>query len=643
MGKEIIPINEDDTILGMLHKNIEVFYKRPAVKVKDDKTFRTISYRQLFNLIEGLGAGLINLDFKKGNHIGLISDNRMEWLISDLAILGIGCVDVPRGSSSSIEEIIYILNHSDSKAVFLENKEQFLKLKKSENKIPLIKTIIVLEEGFKGDKDKGIYSFDAVIELGRKLLKTDKSLFIQRLKETNPDDLATIIYTSGTTGEPKGTMLTHRNIMHNVRVAPPLFDITEKDRFLSVLPTWHIFERTLEYMALSKGSSISYSKPVRQIIKEDIKLVKPTYMVCVPRIWEAIYKGILTKMSKEWVLKRYIFIFFLYIGKMYAKTLRIINLAYPMYKKERYIILRFKQLIALIVKGFLLGFYEMGEKLVFNNIKKNFLGNSTVYLISGGASLPKAVDEFFEAIGITILEGYGLTETSPIVCTRRHNHRVIFTVGPPLPEVEVKIVDKNNKPLPPGETGLIKIRGPLIMRGYYKRKDLTAKVIDRDGWFDSGDLGKMTIKGELKITERDKDTIVLLGGENVEPTPIENKLKESSFITQAVVVGQDKKHLGALLVPDFETLRSYKELGLDSQNYTDITNNKAVVNLIKDEIRRLISPKNGFKNFEKIYKFCILPSDFRVGRELTHTMKLKRNVINRLYQKETKKMYGDNG
>lgn len=636
-----ISLNEDDTIVSMLIRSVEVFSQRPALRIKDNDTFRTITYGQLFGLIEEFACGLIHLGFQRGDHIGLISDNRMEWLISDLAILGIGCVDVPRGSSSLEGEILSILSHSDAKAVLVENREQFLKLGEIQKRIPQIEAIVVLEEGFKGDRDNNIFSFDDVVEMGRGLLKKDERLFMKRIKQVKSDDLATIIYTSGTTGEPKGVMLTHGNIMHNVRVAPPQFDISERDRFLSLLPTWHIFERTLEYMTLSCGASIAYSKPVRQVFMEDIKLVKPTYMVCVPRIWEGIYKGILAGVKKRGMVKRCLFGFFFHVGEIYVRALRMLNATYPCYKKEGHFILKSKRFIARLVKAFLHGLYKIGDNLIFRRIRDKILGKDLVNLISGGAALPRIVDEFFETIGVTIMEGYGLTETSPVVCTRRHHHRVMYTVGPPLPEVEVKIVDKENRPLPPGNTGLIKIRGPLVMKGYYKRRDLTAKVIDKDGWLDSGDLGRMTINGEIKIMGREKDTIVLLGGENIEPVPIENRLKESPFIAQAVVVGQDKKYLGALLIPDFEALRAHKGLQLNSHSNIDIVRDKGVLDLVKGEMKRLINPKDGFHSFERVYHFSLLSSDFKIGRELTHTMKLKRDVIHRLYMKETNKIFGE--
>lgn len=641
MANEITPITKDDTIASMISKSAATFSKRPALKVKDDNTFRTITYGQLFELVEEFGSGLSRLGLKEEDHIGLISDNRMEWLVSDLAIMGIGGVDVPRGTCSNNEEIEYILNHSDARAVILENGELLSRLKTIiSNKIPLIKLIIVLEEGFKGEKDKGIYSFDEVIEQGRELLKKDKTFFVDKIRKISPDNLATIIYTSGTTGEPKGVMLTHKNIMHNVRTAPPLFNFTEDDSSLSVLPSWHIYERTFEYMVLRCGASIIYSKPIKQVFLEDVKSEKPSYMVCVPRIWEGIHKGILSSVSKQSLFKRFLFAFFLRIGKIYGKALRTLNNAVPVYEQEGSLVKGLKRLGGLVTKALLFWFYKLGERLIFDKIKKRVLGGNLSNPVSGGASLPAVVDEFFEAIGIPILEGYGLTETSPVVCTRRHHHRTLFTIGSPLPEVEVKIVDKNNNPLPPGGTGLLKIRGPLVMKGYYKQDDLTAQVIDEEGWFNSGDLAQMTVSGEVKITGRAKDTIVLLGGENVEPGPIEGKLKESPYIAQAVVVGQDKKYLGALITPDFEALNADNELNLNSDENSDIVKEKKVHDLIKKEVRKLVHSDTGFKAFERIYKFHLLASDFKVGRELTHTMKVKRNVVHKLYAKEIDEMYG---
>lgn len=629
----------EETLNEMFHKRAELYSKRPAVKVKVKKRFEAISYHELWNLVKEFGTGLIHLGIRSGDHIGMISDNRLEWLICDLAILGIGAVDVPRGSDITLEEVKYILNHSDSRGVIVEDEEQLKKVLHIKENLPHLEKIIVMDENYKGKGLRNVYPFDEVLKRGRELLKRGDQTFLERSKTVKPQDLATIIYTSGTTGEPKGVMLSHANIMHNVRVLPPLFNITYEDRFLSILPPWHAFERTVEYVALSCGASIAYSKPARQVLLANLQLEKPTLLACVPRVYEGMYQAIWANIRKEKKIKQRLIALLTRMAISYIKGVRILKGTEPIFRREVSGTRYFKRLKALSKKLLFSYPYFTADKLVFSKIRE-ITGGCLRLSVSGGGALPHYLDDFFEAAGIRILEGYGLTETSPVVCCRLLGREIAHTVGPPVPETEIKIADERGNPLPPGQQGRIMIRGPQVMMGYYKDEDATKMVMDEEGRFDSGDLGRLTQTGELQITGRAKDTIVLRSGENVEPEPIECKLRESPFIKQVMIIGQDKRQLGALIVPDFDEVKSYlDEEGIKLMVPAEIIEEKKVVELFRKEVNRLVAENSNFKKFEKISKFELIPEEFKVGEELTHTLKMKRDLIAAKYEKEIERMF----
>jgi len=720
------------TLNEMLRNSVRLYGDRTAFKVKKEGKFVPITYKEFYNRVEKFGTGLLKIGIEKFDHIGLVSDNRFEWIIADMAIIGLRAVDVPCSGDSSPHDIYFKLHHSDAKAAILEGEKQFSKFFSLAKDLPQIKNIILLDRikmfsekedapewaipiGFEEDgkvskklynelcsliknnnkyiflskeakdyldkylekntnkllkethstettdsvKNKllrktvtinknfnethsyKVYHFNKVIQIGEDLLAKGDTQFDEISKSGQPDDLATIIYTSGTTADPKGVMLTNSNFMHNVINAPKAVTINKDDNFLSILPPWHVYERTVEYCALYAGSSTAYSKPFKQVLLPDLKSEKPTVMCSVPRIWESVYKGIVDNVNKGSHLQKTIFNWAIKVGEEYKEAEGILDDTWPLFDRPEYSPEELAQARKTVRR---LGWkYRLADKLVFKKIRE-LTGGRLRFAISGGGALNESLDKFFNAIGLIITEGYGITETSPILAGRTKEHNIMFTVGAPLPEVEIKIVDKDNleKELPNGEVGIVLVKGPMVMKGYYKNEEKTKEVI-KDGWFNTGDLGKKTYNGKyLKIVGRIKDTIVLRGGENVEPLPLEDKLKESDYINMVIIVGQDKPRLGALIVPDFEALKEYAEKEkIKYKNIDELIKHPKVISLYQKEQKRLISKEQGFKPYETVMGIALLPYEFTVeAGEMTETLKMKRFEIHKKYKEEIDRICG---
>ncbi|HUI71703.1 MAG TPA: long-chain fatty acid--CoA ligase, partial [Spirochaetia bacterium] len=533
----------------------------PALMSKTKNGEWTIlTFREFAQQFERFGAGLLDFGVRRGDHVGVISDNRREWMIANLGILGIGAADVPRGSDTMADEARYILQHADCPVALVENADQLKKVLSRKQELPLLKSIIVIDEEFRPadfsvpTSGTRVVPFKDIISRGEKVLSSDPQAFTREMEKGSPDELATIIYTSGTTGEPKGVMLTQSNFLHNMRTIPKVLDIGPGDIFLSVLPVWHSFERIIDNFALSQGTSLAYSKPVGKIMLADMAAVRPTVMASVPRIWEGVRSAVYRNVNEEGGVKKALFLFFVAVGKAHATASALVSGRYPQFT-QRFLVTDF--LLGILPYILLLPLRALGELLVFKRIKQR-LGGRFRFTVSGGGALPQHVDKFFQAVGVLLLEGYGLTETTPVISVRVQKRPVPGTIGPALDELEVKLLDpETGAQVGPGDKGVIHVRGPNVMRGYYKRPDKTAEVLSDDGWLNTGDLGMMTYRGELKIIGRTKETIVLLGGENVEPVPIEDTILESEYIDQVMVVGQDQKFLAALVVPNDELLEKY--------------------------------------------------------------------------------------
>ncbi|MFA7671611.1 MAG: long-chain fatty acid--CoA ligase [Sphaerochaetaceae bacterium] len=631
-----------ETLPKMLQEMVAKYGTNEIQLSKDDEgTFHPTTYSQFYSQVVDLAAGLHTLGVKRGSLVGLISDNRKEWLVSDFAILALGAADVPRGRDAMAYELEFILNTTEAKICFAENEEQAYKVTSLADSLTALETIIVIDtvhyttDDLKESEKIKLITYDEVLEMGKAFLLNNSDFVEKEIALTKSEDLATVIFTSGTTGVPKGVMLTHRNFLFQLEQIPKVINLGKGQRWLSVLPVWHSFERILQYVIVSQASAVAYSKPIGKILMVDLQRINPSWMGSVPRIWEAVKAGVYQNIKGKSVVARTLFHFFVWVGSNYALALNLVTNRMPQFKRRFYPL---DLLIGLILIIPLYPLKLLGDALIFNTIKKKF-GKNFKAGVSGGGSLPTTVDKFFKAIGITLLDGYGLTETAPVIGLRKIGHQVPQTVAV-LPETEIRIVDENNRDVKPGEKGVILVRGQQVMKGYYKRDDLTKEVIDQDGWLNTGDIGVWTHKGEYAIKGRVKDTIVLSGGENIEPLPIESRLRESEYIEQAVVVGQDQKYLAALVVIDVKALELYaKESRIPYMARFDVPSLPEVNELIGSEISELISTKNGFKSFEKINRFVVLTESFKVGKELSAKQEIMRHKIDKIYEKEIESLF----
>ncbi len=593
--------------------------------------FHPTPFPQFIEEFKAFAAGLRTLGVDKDDHVGLISENRKEWLISDLGVLALGAADVPRGCDSTAEEIGYILSFADCKTVILENEAQLAKLHAQKKELGNLKHIILFEMGEKAEAWRGVkvHSFSDVLETGRKEFAKNPAPVEESIIAGERDDVATLIFTSGTTGTPKGVMLSHGNLLHQVENVPKLIDTGVSDIWLCVLPVWHSFERIMQYVATGWGSALAYSKPVGKIMLADMQKIRPTWMASVPRIWEAVQAGIYRNVNKEGGAKKLLFHFFVGAAGLWVGFRDQLYGLLPQFKKRIRIL---DILVAILPFLLLFPMKFLGDALVFGKIKAKLGGRFTAG-ISGGGALPKSVDRFFSASGILLLEGYGLTETAPVLGVRDQHHPVPGTIGPVFPGTVIEIRDEEGTVLAPGHKGIVFAKGPQVMKGYYKQPEMTAAMISADGWINTGDLGMLTWNNELAIMGRVKDTIVLRGGENIEPLPIEQKMQESLYIAQTMLLGQDQKFLAALVVPDYEAIQEYAtENNLGYIDREDLISLPEVEELINGEIQERISAKNGFKSFERVNRFRLLSKPFEVGDELSQKQEIKRHVIAERYK-----------
>lgn len=595
----------------------------------DGGPFAPRTYRQLAADVERFAAGLTVLGVGSGSHIGLIAENRVEWLVTDLAVLSLRAADVPRGNDSTADELRTILGLPECRVVVVENATQGEKVLSVVESLPDLAHVIVMDDGeLAAPSSVTVHRWIDVLASGDAPLASTPTLVSDAVDAGDPDDLATIIFTSGTTGQPKGVMLTHQNFRHQVGCAPDRIATTPGDVWLCVLPVWHSFERVSQYITMFTAGTLAYSKPIGKIMLRDMAEVHPRWMASVPRIWEAIRQGIYRNAKAGSAVKYAIFRFFVAVGGAHKSLQDLFRGRVPDFERRNRLV---DSAVAVVPLVLLWPLRMLGNVLVFGKIKER-LGGSFIAGVSAGGALPPAVDRFFGAAGILLLEGYGLTETAPVLSVRSQYRPVPGTVGELIRDTECRIVGEDGTDLGPGRTGVIHVRGPQVMQGYYKRPDATAEVLSDDGWLNTGDLGMISHRGELKITGRAKDTIVLLGGENIEPVPIEQRLQESEYIERAVVVGQDQKYLGALIIPDRIAVEQYATTNhIPFNDVDDLLTDDSVRELLDGEINTLVNARTGFKSFELIYRFQIVTDDFEIGRELSAKQEIKRHVIAERY------------
>lgn len=626
-------------IPDMYAQSARLYADRPAfaTRVKGTPDWESVTYKELYETGLCLATALIDLGVKAREHVALLADNRLEWIIADYGIQLCGAADVPRGTDVTDQDIQYILPHSEAKVVFVEHLEMLKKLEKNKRKLGKAKTFILMDKASKAPR--GVLHMSDLIEKGRALRAKGNKKAEDRVAGVKPDDLFTLIYTSGTTGAPKGVMLTHKNICSQFK--QEIVPLGSEDRILSILPVWHIFERGFEMLALSRGACTYYTN-VRSL-GEDIKLVKPTFMGSAPRLWESIYLKIMDNVKSGSPVKRALFNAAYYCSRMFQGSVFFLtgksldlegrNPAVSLISGAGHLL----RAILFAVPFFLL------DTIVLKKLRMA-TGGQMKGTISGGGALPLHVDEFFNYIGIPVLEGYGMTETAPVLAVRSFRKLVIGSVGPAFPDTAIRIIDLNTgstlfpSDRPAGGRGLkgeIHAKGPQVMAGYFKNPEATKKVLN-DGWMNTGDIGLVTFNDCVKLMGRSKDTVVLIGGENVEPVPIENKLVQSPYIDQCMIVGQDQKFLAVLVVP---SLDGFAKGGLKAKTLAELASKDEAGKVIGAEIKRIVSAEQGFKSFERVQDFRIITKPFEVGEEMTNLFKLKRHVITEKYKKEIASMY----
>lgn len=613
-----------------------------------------MTFKQLQQGILDFSEGLRQAGISPDEKVALFADNSYRWLIADQGIMTAGAVNVVRGSRSSVEELLFIYSHSDSVAIIIDNEDLYNKLLPALNASSTVKFVVVLwgEKASLLKESTGaifpVYTYEEFLDTGyqarNRFLALNDLVSNPCYKEIQPYDVATIVYTSGTTGNPKGVMLTHANLLHQVIYLEDVVQPDPGDRFLSLLPPWHMYERAVEYFSLARGSEQVYTNVKN--LKEDLKRYPPHYMVSVPLVFETLYSGVQKELAASSSAKRLIATAFISITMLYMNLKRM---------HEGRALFRLKVKIALIKAAvdwlcarigaaLLFPLHKLAHLLVYRKIL-SVIGIKKAG-ISGGGSLPPHVDKFFEAIGITLLNGYGLTESSPVLAARTAENNVLGTVGRALSETEIKIVDVDSgETLPAGEKGLIKVRGPQVMKGYYKNNIATRKAIDKSGWLDTGDLGWLSPDSKfgaarlcnrnLVIDGRTKDTIVLSTGENIEPTVIEEAALRSRFIQQIMVIGQDQRRLGALIVTNNDELllAGFMVVKESINEFTQENLRK----LIWSELQKYTS-----KCPATIGPFLLLNEAFTVENGmLTPTMKIRRNVIASKYQLEIENIFNN--
>ncbi len=581
-----------ETICQLFSNTIQSYPRENLMLYKKEGQYVPISTEEFGIKVRHFSLGLKELGLNPEDKLVILSETRPEWVMTDIANLCAGGITVPIYPSLIAEQIKYIVENSDAKIVVYSDSEQGDKVAEIRADFSNVTHYVT----FESEAPDGVLTFDQVLEKGKEIFEESPDLFDKAASLAKPDTLASILYTSGTTGVPKGVMLTHNNFISNVKGVTDVIEFSNKDTVLSWLPLSHSFERIATYTYLYKGCSIAYAEDMLTVGQNMLE-VQPTVVIGVPRLFEKVYSAVMDNVLASPPLKRKIFFWATKVGREFGqKTLR----GEPIPK-----FLELKRKIA--------------HKLVFSKIIAK-TGGRIRFFVSGAAPLSKDIAELFYAMGLIVLEGYGLTETSPIISANRLEKIKFGSVGPPIPDVEVKIA----------EDGEILARGPNIMRGYYKMEEETREAI-KDGWFYTGDIGHLDEDGFIFITDRKKDIIVTAGGKNVAPQPIENVLKTNTYVTDVLVIGDRRKFMSALVVPNFEKLEEYAKFNnIPYKDKQDLMKNEDIVKFLEAEIDRATP---NLASYEKVKKIALLDREFTIADgEITPTFKIKRNIVEKKYK-----------
>jgi len=590
-----------ETISQLFLNTVKSYAKNDLMLFKKEGRYVSISTDEFANRVKHIALGLKDLGHEPGDKLIILSDSCPDWVMTDLADICLGGITVPIYTSLVPEQIKYIIDNSDAKIVVCADSVMWEKIGEVKSELEKVSHFIM----FQSETPEGVLSIDEVRERGKKIDLESPLLFEEMAVKIRPEDTASIIYTSGTTGIPKGVMLTHSNFISNVKTVARIIEFSMKDTCLSFLPLSHVLERMVTFTYLYRGCSIAYAESL-DTVAENLPEVRPHIMVSVPRVFEKIYAKVMENVLASSSLKRKIFFWASRVGREFGK----------------------RKLLGQPISGSLLFKRNLAHKLVFSKIIEK-TGGRVRFFVSGGAPLSKDIAEFFYAMGLVVLEGYGLTETSPVISVNTFDNLKFGTVGKPIPGVDVKF----------SEEGEILTKGPHVMKGYYKMESDTEDVI-KDGWFHTGDIGHLDEEGYLVITDRKKDLIVTAGGKNVAPQPIENLLKLSPYISNALVIGDRRKFIAALIIPEFEKLKDYaKANDISYETLGDLTMNEQVINFMEGEVDRA-TPQ--LASYEKVKKVALLGREFEIERgEITPTLKVKRNIVEQKYKDIIDRLYSD--
>ncbi len=623
------------SLVGLLQESVVKYPSLAALKTRNPDGNLIITYAELYTAVRELGTGLITVGLRPGQHVAIVCENQWRWLVTDLAILGCGGVDIPLSLRVGDRELEYMLAHAECEVAVVENEAVLLRVAAMRRTLPKLRRIICMDLAgprprLEGDTARVlVHPWDEVVRKGRARLAKGDRQFDLRAAAVTAADNATIVYTSGTSGRPKGVMLTHGNIMHNVTTMPTAIAPQPGMTWLSALPVWSAFERIAEYCSLSFGTTIAYSQPSEWRLVEDLAIHKPAYLVVEPALLADLQRGLEHRLGFPGSLA-------IRFENFYAVFAGFIAGRYPRFRREE----RALEIFAAILPLVLLSPLKALTHPLLRRRVTALTGGSLRAIVCGGAPLPASLDRWFYAAGITVLEGYGLTETSPVVSVRSEKAPVLGTAGHPLPYTEVKVIGEDGAECARGVKGQILVRGPQVMRGYYRDEPATREVLTADGWLATGDVGMLTLDGNLVVLGRSRHTITLRSGERLEPEPLETVIAESPYIQDAVVVGENREGPAVLVVPAMEELARWaSERGIPFDDGRELVHNPAVFRFYQEEVQARVAAGGLGLPGGRLPRLALLPSRFEVGRELTRTHSKRREVIARLHEGVIERLY----
>lgn len=596
-------VREPSTIVEVFERAMRVHARADLLNYKRGGAWRSISSEDFLRRVRRVALGLHALGLGRGDRAGILSESSPEWVVVDVGCQFAGVINVPVYPTLAPQQVCYILEDSGARLLFVQNSAALERVRAAVGGCKGLLSVVVMEGEAGGD---GALTLEELEARGAELEATRPGLLEELSGAISPEDLATIIYTSGTTGEPKGVMLTHSNVVSNLIGTSERLAFTPEDVVLSVLPLSHVFERGAMYMYLHHGAKVYFAESIEKV-GENLREVRPTLVVAVPRLYEKIYARIKEKAAGSGKAKTVILMWAVRVARRWASRV--------VWKKP--------------VPAWLALEHKLASRIVFSKWREGVGGRIRLFL-AGGAALPEELGLIFYGAGLPIVQGYGLTETSPVITVNGPVDNRVGTVGRPIRHVEVRIA----------EDGEIESRGPNVMRGYYNKPDATREVFTADGWFKTGDIGTLDAEGYLRITDRKKELFKTSGGKYVAPQPIEQRIKRSRFVNQVVLIGNGRKFAAALIVPDWEMLRSYAQhKGLDCKTPAEFCRNPRVIDLMQ---RQIDSVTEDLSRFERVKRVALLERELTVeGGELTPTLKVKRRIVDEKYKEIIDRLYAE--